>query len=150
MEREYLVDVIGTQLIDNEKEKIELTTLCSYTKKNDKYYITYEEYEENDIYLKTVSTIKVEGNIRVTLIKSGKINSRLLLEKDKRHQCLYHTQFGDLMVGVSTNEISSSLGEDGGILEISYSLDINSGLTSLNTIYVKVRKGTNNNVDDSI
>ncbi len=150
MEKQYLIDIIGTQLIDNQEETITLTTACSYTNKNNKYYIVYDEYDDDDTSEKITSTLKVEGEQKVTLIKSGKRNARLVLEKDKRQQCLYSTEFGNLIVGVSTTSILSSLNNDGGTLDISYSLDINSGLSSINNISIKVRKGLNNkNVENS-
>ena len=150
MEKQYLIDIIGTQFIDNQEETIKLTTSCSYTNKNNKYYIIYDEYDEDDTSQKITSTLKIEGEKKVTLIKSGKRNARLVLEKDKRQQCLYSTEFGNLIVGVSTTNILSSLDNNGGTLDISYSLDINSGLSSINNISIKVRKGLNNkNVENS-
>ena len=47
-----------------------------------------------------------------------------------------------MMVGVFTKGIESTLTDEGGQLEVNYSLDINSGLTSLNQIFFDIKKGT--------
>ena len=50
-----------------------------------------------------------------------------------------------MMVGVFTQRIDADLSDDGGQLEVSYSLDINSGLTSINQIFIDIKKGTDRN-----
>ena len=77
---------------------------------------------------------------RQTLIRSGGQRSRLVLEKGKRHLCHYDTGFGSLMVGVFAQSIHSDLTDSGGTLDVSYSLDINSGLNSMNSIFVDVKR----------
>ena len=63
-----------------------------------------------------------------------------MLEKGKRHLCHYDTGFGSLMVGVFAQSIHSDLTDSGGTLDVSYSLDINSGLNSMNSIFVDVKR----------
>ena len=74
----------------------------------------------------------------VTVIRNGPANSRLTLEKGRRHQCHYSTMFGDLMVGVYTSTIENNLHDHGGTLQVSYTLDFNAGLVSENDIFIKV------------
>ena len=76
----------------------------------------------------------------MTLIRSGGQRSRLVLEKGKRHLCHYDTGLGSLMVGVFAQSIRSDLTDAGGTLDVSYSLDINSGLNSMNEIFVDIKK----------
>ena len=82
----------------------------------------------------------MDGNRRVTLIRNGQQRSRLILEKGKRHLCHYDTGFGTMMVGVFADRIKSDLDDSGGSLEVSYSLDINSGLKSLNEIFINIKE----------
>ena len=118
-----------------EIEKTEYTTKAA----------VYSEYEEDNPSNKLTSVIKVEGDKKVTLIRNGEDRTRLVLEKGKRHQCFYNTGFGNMMVGVFTQRIDADLSDDGGQLEVSYSLDINSGLTSINQIFIDIKKGTDGN-----
>ena len=71
-------------------------------------------------------------------LRSGS-STRLILEKGRRHLCLYDTGYGTLTLGVFTSELSTSLGEAGGRIDIKYTLDIDSNLSSSNEITVEVK-----------
>lgn len=145
MTQEYIISIVGYQQVDGEENEIQLTTVGSYVNKDGNRYIIYSEYEEDNPSNRLTSVIKVEGDKKVTLIRNGEDRTRLVLEKGKRHQCFYNTGFGNMMVGVFTQRIDADLSDDGGQLEVSYSLDINSGLTSINQIFIDIKKGTDRN-----
>lgn len=141
MQDEYLISITGKQYVDGEKGEIQLTTLGSYVKKGDSRYILYDEYDQEvpAPTKGTKSVLKIEGNKKVTLIRNGEQKSRLVLEKGQRHMCHYDTGYGSMMIGVFANRINTDLTDEGGNLEISYSLDINAGLTSINEIFINVK-----------
>ena len=85
---------------------------------------------------------------RVTLIRGGMDGTRLILEKGKRHLCQYDTGYGSLVVGVFTSTLRSSLGEKGGRVDINYTLDINSDLSSINEISITVKEAEQKDVKD--
>lgn len=138
MKENYLISVTGTQIIDGEKECIKLTTGGEYVTDGTKHYIRYKEYDNDNPDICFNNTVKIEGDNMVTVIRSGPAQSRLLLEKGRRHQCHYNTMFGDLTVGVFTDTVTNKLTEKGGTLQASYTLDFNAGLVSKNEIYIKV------------
>ena len=78
-------------------------------------------------------------NGRVTLLRSGGDETRLVLEHGRRHLCRYDTGFGAMTVGVYTHEMKNELGDEGGRLSVRYTLDVNSALASVNEILVTVR-----------
>ena len=138
MKKNALIEIKGKYSSDNGVDSIELTTLGSFTKLNGKYYITYRE--QNDQTDATVTTVTVDGDNRVTLSRRGEITSRMLLEKGKRHLFHYKTSFAEFMLGIFANKISNSLSDDGGKLNFSYTLDINSGLISENEIEINIKE----------
>lgn len=142
MMQDYIISIVGCQQLEGEENEIQLTTVGSYINKDGNRYIIYSEYEEDNPSSKITSLLKVEGDKKVTLIRNSSDRTRLVLEKGKRHQCFYNTGFGNMMVGVFTKDIESTLTDEGGQLEVNYSLDINSGLTSLNQIFFDIKKGT--------
>ena len=146
MQENYLISILGKQIVDGEKGEISLTTVGSYTTRGDKRYIVYHEYDEDLPHAKITSILKIEDNKKVTLIRNGGQNSRLILEKGKRHLCHYDTGVGSMMVGVFANKIVSDLNEHGGDLEVHYSLDINAGLSSLNEIFINVKEAEQSHV----
>ncbi len=74
----------------------------------------------------------------VTITRKGAMRSQLMLEKGRRHQCIYQTVAGDLTIGVYTKSMKSTLDENGGTLEVSYTLDFNTDLVSENSFKIKV------------
>jgi len=144
MKDKYLISVIGTQFVDGEKDVVKLKTAGEYYCENDIIYIKYKEYDNENPMICFDNTVTVEGDNIVTVIRGGAANSRLTLEKGRRHQCHYNTMFGDLMVGVFTNVIENNLNEKGGTLQASYTLDFNAGLVSKNDIFIKVTEKEGN------
>ena len=137
---EYLISVTGIQEVDGEKDKIELQTVGKYIMKPDHAYIGYKEYDEENPSVSSNNIIKVENDNKVTIIRNGEIQSRLILEKGRRHECHYRTMVGDMMIGVFADTINNELNDNGGKLHVSYSLDFNNELISNNEFYIDVQK----------
>lgn len=139
MKENYLIKIIGTQIIDGESDSIEVLTLGSYELRNGKRYIIYKEYIEGVSEPKT-TIVKFESESLVSIINPSSNQSRLSLETNKRHLCHYATPVGDLLVGVSTESIQSTLDDNGGTLEVKYTLDFNSNIASVNKFFIEVTK----------
>ena len=145
MNEDYLISIKGKQETDGETGEVELTTVGSYIQKGNSRYILYKEYTEAKGKPGT-SILKIEGNSKVTLIRGDGDNTRLILEKGKRHLCQYDTGFGSMTVGVFTSRLDSKLNDEGGSLNISYTLDIDSALSSLNELFITVKEAKNSDV----
>lgn len=138
MKDNFIISVTGVQVVDGDKETIKLTTAGEYTIENDVRIIRYREYDNDNPSIYFDNTVTLEGDNIVTVIRKGPAQSRLTLERGRRHQCHYCTMYGDLMVGVYTSEVESTLTDKGGTLQASYTLDFNAGLVSKNEIHIKV------------
>ena len=137
----YLISVTGIQEVDGEKDSIELTTVGSYMINNrGNKYIGYKEYDEENPAISSNNVVKVENDDKVTIIRNGGQQTRLILERGKRHQCHYRTIMGDLMIGVFTDSITSNLDDKGGKLHVSYELDFNNEFISKNEFYIDVKE----------
>lgn len=150
MQENYLISIKGRQKIDDETGEIELTTLGSYVRKGNSQYIVYKEYDTENHNAPQTSVLKVDGSSKVTLMRGGADSTRLILESGKRHLCQYDTGYGRMMVGVFTNKVKSELGDLGGNLEINYTLDINSNLSSLNELFITVKEANKKDVKNSV
>ena len=138
---DYLISVVGVQEVDGEKDRIELTTTGSYMKNSrGNIYIGYKEYDEENPEICSDNVVKVENDSRVTIIRNSGAQTRLILEKGKRHLCHYRTVMGDLMIGVSTDTIRNELSDNGGRLSVSYELDFNNEFMSRNEFFIDVKK----------
>lgn len=146
MQENYLISIVGLQKVDGETGEIKLTTLGSYITKGTNRFIVYKEYDAENNNAARTSILKVESENKVTLMRGGSENTRLILEKGKRHLCQYNTGYGNLMVGIYTNEVDCKLSDSGGTLEINYTLDINANLSSINELYITVKEAENKDV----
>lgn len=133
---DYNINIIGRQTYDGEVDEIALSTTGTYAQRGGARFISYKEYDEEDPKISRTAVLKVEPE-KVTLMRIGS-DTRLILEKDRRHLCLYDTGFGALTVGVFTSELKNALHSKGGRLEIEYTLDINSSASSRNELSVEV------------
>ena len=102
MTKEVLVRIAGlhfdlkengeTDLQEAEDEKIEIVVPGQYFLKNGKHYILYEEIEESGLGV-TKNTLKVTGDYRVEMKKSGVLTSYMVFEKGKKYVSSYKTPF---------------------------------------------------------
>ena len=61
------------------------------------------------------------------------------LSRDK-HILYYDTEFGAVTIGVSANRVNADLTENGGDIEIDYSIEIDHAVASDNILKLNVRK----------
>ena len=113
MTKEVLVRIAGlhfdlkengeTDLQEAEDEKIEIVVPGQYFLKNGKHYILYEEIEESGLGV-TKNTLKVTGDYRVEMKKSGVLTSYMVFEKGKKYVSSYKTPYGQMQIGTDTEE----------------------------------------------
>lgn len=140
MEENYILSVSGRQLVNGEYDKVELQTTAAYILKNGSKYITYKEYDAQNPEKHYRTTVKVDPNNTVTVMKGGDGTHHLILEQGKRHKCEYATAFGSLFLGVYTENVKINLNEHGGELHVKYSIDIESELASRNELTLKIKE----------
>ena len=99
-------------------------------------YVTYVEYDEERPDVSRKVFLKIEKNT-VTMQKQG-TETKLIMEKDKRHECIYATDFGPLSFGIYTETVDDNLNENGGELHLAYTLSLNGSLASINTLDLKI------------
>ena len=118
-----------------EDDRIEIMTYGSLVKKGDTYYITYKETQTIG-FEGCTTTIKIaEDGSRVALLRFGRTNSQLLIERERRNLCHYETEVGSLTLGVTGDGIDCNLTEKGGSAVFSYLLDADDArLVSRNTL----------------
>ncbi|MEA5050836.1 MAG: DUF1934 domain-containing protein [Oscillospiraceae bacterium] len=138
-----VINIKGTQRADGDTDRLSLSTLGKFYKKDDDYYISYTETEATG-YNGAVTTLRVEADRRVTMSRTGEAVSQLTLEKGRKHMCHYDTGFGSFMLGVRADTIENRLTDKGGRLRLRYALDLNATQLSENELDITVRENKNN------
>lgn len=142
-----MTDINGNALIsvktslvyeDDGADAIEMITHGQFCKDSDGYIIKYWETDfENSGNTKT--TVTVEDNGLITVVREGDIHSHMVFEQGHKHLVHYDTEFGSLTVGISASKIRTTLGDDGGDIEINYAVEIDNTLASENRLKMNVK-----------
>ena len=103
-------------------------------------YLSYEEMDEEDTEPTMKTLLKIEGDNRVTMTRSGKRHQQLIIEKGERHQCHYDNGYADWIMGIQGYGIENGLEDNGGILNFKYSMDINAMFASENEVNIVVKE----------
>ena len=133
-----LIKIIGTQIVDNERDVIEMTTSGTLEKTDDGWRLCYNETEATGME-GTVTQLDIAPG-RLNLMRSGTPPSMLVLEKNRRHHCNYHTPYGTIDLGTYTSELAYKLDDHGGELMFSYTLGFNGSVSSAHTIHITVQE----------
>ena len=127
---------------DGEKTQSEFKTVCTFEGDENYYSLAYSENGVGPAL--SHITIKVTGKKRVEVTRRGEFNTQLIIEKDTRHTCFYETPFGEFTIGVYSDKVHSDIDENGGTLELGYSLDFNSGFASKNKMTITLKEAADN------
>ena len=142
IEREPLpvmLSIRGEQYFDGiDPDETELMTEGTMELAEDGIVLSYEESELTGME-GTTTTFEVCGP-RVTLTRSGAVNSQMVFEEGRQHTSLYETPFGELSVDIQTGRLRHNLTERGGIMEIQYSIAVEHTVTGRNCFKIRVKR----------
>lgn len=139
MNDNYMISVVGTQTVDGESDSIEVLTNGDYHREeNGDITITYPEFSEENPTTRTDTTVTLRGRT-LTIERKGEMSSRLILEKGKRHQCLYETPMGQMFIGIFTDSIKVVASDNGADIRASYQLDFNQHVVSYNEFHINIK-----------
>ena len=134
-----LLSIRGEQYFDGiDPDETELMTEGTMALTEDGIVLSYEESELTGME-GTTTTFEVKGP-RVTLTRSGAVNSQMVFEEGRQHTSLYETPFGELSVDIQTSELKHNLSERGGLMEIKYSIAVEHTVTGRNCFKIRVRR----------
>ena len=144
MTKEVLLTISGLHMDtfsdtpDDENTPIEVITPATYYLKNGKHYILYDEVVEGMLG-SIKNTIKITGDHKFEMKKSGIANTNMVFEKEKINVTQYDTPYGEMMVGIYTQDMKVDVTEDNIDVSIAYALDVNSEKVADCTITVNIK-----------
>ena len=123
MKKEVNLSIRGRQTYqDQEPEIIELMTDGTIEFVSGGWNISYEESELTG--LAGVTTVfRVEPG-KVTLIRTGRLNSRMVFQQGVTHDSLYQMEFGALLLSVQATSVFYDIVPDGGVIDLVYNISI--------------------------
>lgn len=135
-----MINIKSIRCVDDDEDVIEVNTVGTFAKVEDKYYITYKEYDNINPKIYKMCIIKIDSEGKVELIKNGVQQSKLILKKNERHYCPYNTEHGTLMMGIYTQCVKFNFDDYSGKLILRYTIDINSISAGTNEVLVSFKK----------
>ena len=123
MKKTVVLSIRGRQsYAGQEPDEIELVTEGTLEEINDGWKLCYEESALTGMQgVKT--TFQIEGKT-ITLLRTGKLNSKMVFCEGVPHDSLYQMEFGALMLTVCAIKVSADISESGGTIDLVYSIDI--------------------------
>lgn len=131
-----IVTITDRHFQDGEEYSCELTTSGRFELNENGCTVIYNETDEE--MTNCLTTLDVIGSQKITMTRSGKYNTEMIIEKDRRHTCFYSTPYGELIMGIYAKMISNEIGENGGTLKFAYTIDFNNSPASENELHITV------------
>ena len=139
MIKDVLITVVGIQGIDGEEDTVELTTEGRFGIKDGKYFLSYDEGQIVEAG-KVKTKIFINFPDSVVLQRTGDINSRMEITAGERKSCFYSTPVGDICIGIYGENIELDLKENGGNINLVYTIDSDLKLISRNRVKIRVKE----------
>lgn len=138
MKNAWLLKLISIQYSEKDKETTELVTEANYEKEeNGDRVISYEESETTGMEGSRLQ-IRVGEDDLVSIIREGAFQMHLVVHPGRKHYCHYATPFGQFSVGVAAKYMKNELTDEGGRLELRYTVDSGVALLTDNEIIAEI------------
>ncbi len=139
MIKDVIISVVGVQGIDGETDTVELTTEGRFGKRDGKYYLSYDEGQLIE-GARVMTKVFINSQQSVVLQRKGEITSRMEITEGERNLCFYSTPIGDICIGIYGESVDINLGENGGSVNLVYTIDTDLKLISRNEVKITVRE----------
>ena len=138
MKQDVVLSICGKQFYPGQDpEIIELVTDGTLEYRNGGWDICYEESELTGMAGVT-TTFRLEPGM-VILERTGKLRSKMVFQQGIPHDSLDQMEFGALMLTVCALLIEASIGDQGGTVDLQYSIAIENNDAGLVEYHLDVR-----------
>ena len=123
MKQNVVLSILGRQTyLGQEPETVELITEGVLEDQGNAWLLSYEESDMTG--MGGVTTTFIVESDKVTLKRTGKLNSQMVFQEGVVHESLYQMEFGALMISVCASRVMADLCHDGGMIDLVYSIEL--------------------------
>ena len=123
--------------IDQDPDEIELVTEGVLEQVGNAWHLSYDESDLTG--LAGVHTSFVIEENKVTLTRTGKLNSQMVFQEGMSHDSLYQVEFGALMITVCATKVDAKLSQAGGTLDLVYAIEIEQNAAGQIDYHLEIR-----------
>ncbi|MBR0084982.1 MAG: DUF1934 domain-containing protein [Lachnospiraceae bacterium] len=138
MTKDVLLSICGVRHAEESDEPVEVITTGKYYNKNGKHYVTYDLVHEDDPFSSERYLLKLSQD-RVDVMNNGDTHTHMVFEKGECKESAYMTPFGEMHLGLETDEIDYSESPESIRAAVSYRLFMNYEHVSDCEIVINVR-----------
>ncbi len=134
MNKNIIINIVGKQTIEGETNRTEFVTVGRYSEENGKKRLEYDE----SVLLGlegSVTSIEVDGDT-VSLMRSGSTTTHMIMRAGEKCLNHFHTPYGAVEMGVYPLQMKWDMNQEGGMLDLTYQLDVEGTYTSLNQLKI--------------
>ena len=123
MKQNVILSILGRQsYMDQEPDQIELVTEGVLEDRGNAWLLSYEESDLTG--MGGVTTTFIIEPDKVTLKRTGKLNSHMIFQEGITHESLYQVEFGALMISVRASRVMADIYHDGGMIDLVYDIEL--------------------------
>lgn len=123
MKQNVMLSILGRQsYLGQEPDQIELVTEGVLEDQGNTWLLSYEESDLTGMGGVT-TTFCIEPD-KVTLKRSGKLNSQMVFQEGVTHESLYQVEFGTLMISVRASRVMADICHEGGMIDLVYDIEL--------------------------
>jgi uncharacterized beta-barrel protein YwiB (DUF1934 family) len=138
MKQPVILSIRGCQYYsEQDPEVIELVTEGTLEYREEGWDICYEESDLTG--LAGVTTVFRLEPGKVILQRSGKLRSEMVFQEGISHDSLYQMEFGALMITVCAKQIEAEISQQGGTIDLVYSVQIENTEAGLVEYHLEIR-----------
>lgn len=138
MKQTVMLRIQGRQsYMEQDPETIELETEGTMEFRDSGWEIAYEESELTGLS-GVFTTFRVEPG-KVTLSRTGKLNSQMVFQQGMTHESLYQMEFGTLMISVRATNLFFDITPDGGVIDLIYDIEIENSAAGVIEYHLDIR-----------
>ena len=138
MKKNVTLSIRGQQTyLGQEPDIIELVTEGTLEFDGGNWDLVYEESALTGLEGVT-TTFRVEPE-RIILTRVGKLHSQMIFQIGVPHDSLYKMDFGALMLTVCASRIETDLTENGGVIDLSYSIEIEQSTAGVIDYHLEIK-----------
>lgn len=120
------------------QDVIELMTEGTLEYRDGGWDLCYEESELTGL-AGVSTTFRVEPE-KITLIRTGRLQSQMIFQEGVFHDSLYQTEHGALMMNIRATKVFYDIAPDGGTVDLVYHIGIENAESGIVDYHLDIRK----------
>ena len=137
--RDVVLEIVGTQRLNGDSDKIELTTVGTLQTEPETLVFRYTEQQEPPEEPIYVQVRLRRDQTEAEILRPGAYGSCLTIARGQRNLCRYGTPYGDVLMGIYGKAVEIQENAADGRVQLRYEIDINGTLASKNQLKIDYR-----------